>query len=331
MKKRCSLILVALLAVTFCFFATSCGDKAKDKKLKYFRTEQFTEETFYSAIRKYGEKIDSSKYTLTDNQAKAAYNNITVKMLITSEMYDSAPNDIRLDSLWVAMYEDIFSNDNSYTVESLFKTVKEKCVHSYGSSIFLITSTSKYMAKNDSIVNLCKNNGSEVFATLKNKDFELFIEDIIDLFIDTDTFGKNMGIAYYHSSSAGYVPLAMEATFWYSPTWKSEGNGFCFENSTTYQDLVKCIKEQLKDPDSYRSNGNIEFYSFSEGFVSEGFYNMFFIVVRVPFRAKNGFGGYGTDVAWLFYDWNTRAFTWVGSSKPSIAMNSYPFKTESVS
>lgn len=326
MKKICSTILLLLLLLSFSFSLAGCA------RLDFFKTEQFTEETFYSAIRKYGkkEKKNSSSndyyYFLTDEQAKAAYDNSTVKALLTSKTYASIPEDIRLWALFDIMYEDIFSNNNSYTIESLLETVSKKCVSSSSdvSHFQSFGSFKKNVAKNDSIVNLCKNNGNKIFAAFQN-NFGLDIGDIIDLFVETDTFDNNASIACYENYS-GYYPLAFESVYWYNSDWQPNKDGkYGFKNSSAYQSLVKRIKSELRDPDSYQSDGSIEFYSSSSALVSDGyFYGA--VYARVPFRAKNGFGGYANDVAWFMYEWNIHDFEWYGFSAPSY-INSSSFKT----
>lgn len=329
MKKICSTILLLLLLLSFSFSLAGCA------RLDFFKTEQFTEETFYSAIRKYGkkEKRDSSSndyyYFLTDEQAKAAYDNSTVKALLTSKTRDTIPKDIKLWALFDIMYEDIFSNNNSYTVESLFETVRKKCVSSssFGASwVSLSGSAIKYMAKNDSIVNLCKNNGNKIFAAFQNDNFELYIRDIVDLFVETDTFDNNASIACYGDKYSGFYPLAFESVYWYNSDWRLNMEGKSgFKNSSAYQSLVNRIKSKLKDPDSYQADGKIDFYSSSLASASDGYFDGV-VYARVPFRAKNGFGGYVNDVAWFMYKWNIHYFEWYGFSAPSN-INSSSFKT----
>lgn len=137
---------------------------------------------------------------------------------MTSDTYDSAPEDINLVGLWKIMYEDIFSNEHSYTIKSLFETVKEKCVWQLSTGTYaLITLAEEYMAKNNSITNLCENNGYEIFTAFENEGFELYKSDLVDLFIKTNTFkNKNANIACYSSSGSGYYPLAFDANYWYS-------------------------------------------------------------------------------------------------------------------
>lgn len=329
MKKICSTILLLLLLLSFSFSLAGCA------RLDFFKTEQFTEETFYSAIRKYGkkEKRDSSSndyyYFLTDEQAKAAYDNSTVKALLTTKTLASKPKDIGLGTLFDIMYEDIFSNNNSYTVESLFETVSKKCVSSSSndvSCVYLSGSVIKYMAKNDSIVNLCKNNGNKIFAAFHNDNFELYIGDIVDLFVATGTFDNNASIACYYNKNGGYYPLAFESVCWYNSGWQPNKDGkYGFKNSSAYQSLVNRIKSKLRDPDSYQSDGSIEFYSSSSATASDGYFDGV-VYARVPFRAKNGFGGYVNDVAWFMYKWNIHYFEWYGFSAPSN-INSSSFKT----
>ena len=329
MKKICSTILLLLLLLSFSFSLAGCA------RLDFFKTEQFTEETFYSAIRKYGKKEkrnSSSKdyyyYFLTDEQAKAAYDNSTVKALLTSKTYASIPKDIKLWAIFDIMYEDIFSNNNSYTVESLFETVSKKCLISSSdlSYIRFYGSAIKYMAKNDSIVNLCKNNGNKIFAAFQNDNFELYIEDIIDLFVETDTFDNNASIACYRNKYSGYYPLAFESVYWYNSDWRLNMEGKSgFKNSSAYQSLVNRIKSKLKDPDSYQADGGIEFYSSSLASASDGYFDGV-VYARVPFRAKNSFGGYVNDVAWFMYRWNIHDFEWYGFSAPSN-INSDSFRT----
>lgn len=333
MKKIYSTVLLLLLILSLSFLSISCNnDKNNDKeKINFFKTEQFTKETFFSAVKKYGKKSDFSGsyfYFLTDNQEIAAYENSSVKALMTSNNYDSAPEDIHLVGLWEIMYEDIFSNEHSYTIKSLFETVKEKCVQKLSTGTHsLIGSAEKYMAKNNSVVNLCKNNGYKIFAAFENENFELYKGDLVDLFIETNTFdNKNANIACH--SSIGYYPLAFDAFYCYSPNWKSEGSGYGFANSSAYKDLLRCIKTHLKDPDSYQSNGAIQFYSTAGIPVKDGYYTGT-VYAFVPFRAKNGFGGYVTDTVWLTYNWNFHSFSWYSSYAPSN-INSYPFETEYV-
>lgn len=327
MKKICSTFLLLLLLLSFSFSLAACA------RLDFFKTEQFTEETFYSAIRKYGkkEKKNSSSndyyYFLTDEQAKAAYDNSTVKALLTSKTYASIPKDISLWALLDIMYEDIFSNNNSYTVESLFETVSKKCVISSSdvSYVEFFGSVRKHMAKNDSIVNLCKNNGNKIFAAFQNENFKLYIGDIIDLFVETDTFDNNASIACYENYG-GYYPLAFKYVYWYNSGWQPNKNGKSgFKNSSAYQSLVNRIKSELRDPDSYQADGGIEFYSSSLASASDGYFDGV-VYARVPFRAKNGFGGYVNDVAWFMYKWNIHDFKWYGFSAPSN-INSDSFKT----
>lgn len=313
MKKICSTILLLVLLLSLCSFSTGC-DK---ENLDYFRTEQFTRETLYSAVKEYGEwNIYSKSFCLRADQAKAAYDNSTVKPLLTSNTYDSAPEDISLLALWKIMYEDIFSNNNSYTVESLFETVSKKCVWSSSdvSCVYFIGSAGECMAENDSIVNLCKNNGNRIFATFQNENFELYIRDIVELFTETGTFDNNSSIACHKYS--GCYPLAFESSYWYNSSWRIEGQKYGFKNSSAYQSLVNCIKSKLRDPDSYQSDGEIEFYSSSSATVSNGYFDGV-VYARVPFRAKNGFGGYVNDVAWFRYKWNNHDFIWYGFSAPS--------------
>ena len=329
MKKIYSIIPALFLMVSFCLFVAACSKNKDDEKLQYFRTELFTEESFYSAIRKYGKANDYHNYYLTDNQAKAAYENDTVKMLMTSEKYNSAPEDISLLSLWDAMYEDIFSNNYSYTVKSLVETICSKCIRKgdYVVNSFILH-TEEYMTKNDSIVNLCKNNGYEIYEAFENENLKLY--DLAELFIETDTWkNNNTNIACFSSLDRGFYPFAFNASYWYNYNYEYlyEGNSG-FENSTVYKRLIYCVKFMLKDPDSYRSNGSINFYSTLDAPIIDGYY-MGEVYVRVPFRAKNGFGGYGTNVAWLTYDWNNRTFSWYGLYMPSN-INKYPFYSEYV-
>lgn len=186
------------------------------------------------------------------------------------------------------------------------------------------------MAKNNSITNLCENNGYEIFTAFENEGFELYKSDLVDLFIKTNTFkNKNANIACYSSSGSGYYPLAFDANYWYSQNWSWEGAGYSFKNSSAYNGLLSCIKYRLKDPDSYQSNGAIEFYSTKENSVKNGYF-IGTIYAFVPFRAKNGFGGYVTDSVWLTYNWNFHSFSWYSSYAPSD-INSFSFNTEYIS
>lgn len=101
MKKIYSTALLLLLLLSFSFLSISC-DK---EKINFFKTEPFTKETFFSAVKKYGEIGSSGSYHLTNSQEIAAYENNSVKALMTSDTYDSAPEDINLVGLWKIMYE----------------------------------------------------------------------------------------------------------------------------------------------------------------------------------------------------------------------------------
>lgn len=181
------------------------------------------------------------------------------------------------------------------------------------------------MANNDSIVSLCKNDGYGVYSKFRS-GYELYESDLIDLYMKTNTWiNNNANIACSHSTYSGYYPFAFRASFWDGKDFEYEGNGYSFGDTSTYEKLVRTVKSYLKDPDSYQSNGNIEFYSTSGNPVSNGYYTGEVYAV-VPFRAKNSFGGYVTDVVGLTYNWNSQSFSFYGRYVPS-SINSYPFKT----
>lgn len=319
--------ILSLLFTILCFpcILTSCNSSngVKDEKLDFFSTTEFTMDSFVSAVKEYGIKTNG----LSNAQCIACYSNDSIKRLLTSANYDIMSQKISVSTLWEVMYEDIFSKNATYTLDSFFDTVSNKCVWSSTdvSCVYLIGDAENYMANNDSIVSLCKNDGYGVYSKFRN-GYELYTSDLIDLYRKTNTrINNNANIAYSWSTNSGMYPLAFEASFWDGKDFEYEGNGYSFGDTSTYKKLVSTVKSYLKDPDSYQSNGNIEFYSDSGNPVSNGYYTGN-VYVRVPFRAKNGFGGYVTDVIWLTYSWNSQSFYRYSEYMP-LSINSYPFKT----
>ncbi|CDA37060.1 unknown [Clostridium sp. CAG:568] len=330
MKKISSLLLTIL-----CFpcILTGCDSSngvksngVKDEKIDFFSTTEFTIDSFISAVKEYG--IESNgHYGLSNAQSVACYSNDSIKKLLTSANYDVMDEKINVDTLWEVMYEDIFSKNVTYTLDSFFDTVSNKCVRSSTnvSCVYFIESAENYMANNDSIVSLCKNDGYGVYSKFRS-GYELYKSDLIDLYKKTNTWiNNNANIAYTIDTYSGYYPFAFEDSFWAGKDFEYEGNGYSFGDTSTYKKLVSTVKFYLKDPDSYRSNGNINFFSTSEDPVRNGYYTGS-VYVRVPYRAKNSFGGYVTDVVWLTYNWNSQSFSLYGRDMP-LSINSYPFET----
>lgn len=330
MKKISSLLLTILC---FPYVLTGCDSSngVKDEKIDFFSTTEFTIDSFISAVKEYGTESDGY-YGLSNAQSVACYSNDSIKRLLTSANYGVMSNEkINANTLWKVMYEDIFSKNVTYTLDSFFDTVNNKCVWISINvpCVYFIGSAENYMANNDSIVSLCKNDGYGVYSKFTSgyaSGYELYDLDLIDLYMKTNTWiNNNANIAYTINTYSGYYPFAFRASFWAGKDFEYEGNGYSFGDTSTYEKLVSKVKSYLKDPDSYQSNGNIEFYSTSGNPVSNGYYTGK-VYAGVPFRAKNSFGGYVTDVVWLTYNWNSQSFSFYGRDMP-LSINSYPFET----
>lgn len=317
--------IVSFAAVCIAGMLVGCNshEKVHDEKLDYFSTTDFTLDSFISAVKKYG----TEGKVLSDAQCSASYSNESIKKLLTSKNYDiMSEEEISVGGLWNVMYKDIFSKEVTYTLNGFFETVRDKCVCSSSnvSCVYFIGGPEEYMAGNDSIVSLCKNDGFGVYSKFES-GYELYKSDLIDLYMKTNTWINNNANIACNRTYSGYYPFAFEASFWDGKDFKYENNGYSFGDTSTYVKLVDTVKSHLRDPSSYEPNGNIEFYSTSGEPVSNGYYTGS-VYVKVPFRAKNGFGGYGTDIVWLKYNWNVQSFSWYSEYTPT-SINTFPFNT----
>lgn len=183
MKKISSLLLTIL-----CFpcILTGCDSSngVKDEKIDFFSTTEFTIDSFISAVKEYGTESSNGLYGLSNAQSVACYSNDSIKRLLTSANYDVMYDEkIYVSTLWEVMYEDIFSKNVTYTLDSFFDTVSNKCVRSSTnvSCVYFIGSAENYMANNDSIVSLCKNDGYGVYSKFTS-GYELYKSDLIELY-----------------------------------------------------------------------------------------------------------------------------------------------------
>ena len=315
MRKK--LLALIFLLVAFMIPLSACSDK-NNEHLSYFETEKFTAESFKEAVKLYGKQGQ-----ITDNQAEASYKNPTVKPLLTSEYYDICSNEnIGIAKLWSYLVKDLFAENITFTVDSLVSTIKKYCVWT-ASTHYLISECEYTISKNPSVKEICQNKGAEFFNALVTKEYKFYEDDIIDLFKSTESWSTNCSIAYTNSITQKTYPLFFEDSFW----WNNGKyvSGYKFNTSEIYSDIVSCIKNRLRDPDSYSDNGNIEFYSAKEPTIKNGMYSSS-IYVKVPIRAKNGFGGYGNATYWLTFNWERFYVSWYGETKP-IEADSYPFET----
>lgn len=340
MKKKLIIFIVLIVILTLPLSACNNTNKGqsneqlRDEHLTYFETEVFTEESFKEAIKKYGSSSLNSNgeksYYLSYNQVKTIYKNSTVKPLLTSSFYDSCESDnIDVRELWNYLANDLFAKDIIFTVDGLVETIKEYCVwtSSSTSTHCIISACEDKIYNNPSVKEICENNGAELFNKLYTANYVLYEDDIIDLFKKTNTWETNCSIAYTDDIWEATFPLIFEDFYWYNDNGSNNGNGYEFENSDLYPRIVNCIKYRLKDPSSYRANGNIEFYSKVEPYIYDGLYDSL-IFLSVPIRAKNGFGGYGNTTYWLTYNWKQNTVSWYGETMPSGVKY---FKTKFVS
>ena len=322
MKNK--LIIFVVLIVILIFPLSACNNnngQSKDEHLSYFETEVFIEETLKEAIKEYASSSTDSNgkisYNLSSNQIEAIYKNPTVKPLLTSQYYDSCESDnISLYGLWRYLAEDLFAEDITFTVDSLVETIKTYFVWTSSSTHYIIGSCEDIIYNNPSVKKICANNGANLFNKLRTSDYKLYEDDIIDLFKKTNTWETNCSIAYTDDFWKAIYPLMFEDTFWYNDDGSYNGKGYGFENSDLYPNIVNCIKSRLKDPSSYRANGDIEFYSKATPYIYNGMYNSS-IYLSVPIRARNGFGGYGNTTYWLTYNWKFNSVSWYGETMPS--------------
>ena len=298
-----------------------------------FCNTEFTLDTFVSYVKSNGfskyNSISGKIYYIPDYDLKNYYKNDSVKKLLTSANCDLMyQRQVYVDGLWNLMYEEIFSNDIIFTTESLFNTIKEKCVwsakNSYGSTYYFIGEATDYMSKNESIVSLCKGKGYDIFYKLL-VNFSLYKQDLIDLYIKTDTWIDNNTNIGVWSDYSGYHPFAFEKLFWECENWDYEGNGYGFGNASSYVKMVNVIKDNFKDFNSYNIDEKIEFYSESNNATKNGYY-IGLVYTLVPFKWNNAFGESKIRYLWLKYDWNYHNFYWYGETTPS-SINKYPFET----
>ena len=230
MKKISSLLLTILC---FPYVLTGCDSSngVKDEKIDFFSTTEFTIDSFISAVKEYGTESDGY-YGLSNAQSVACYSNDSIKRLLTSANYGVMSNEkINANTLWKVMYEDIFSKNVTYTLDSFFDTVNNKCVWISINvpCVYFIGSAENYMANNDSIVSLCKNDGYGVYSKFTSgyaSGYELYDLDLIDLYMKTNTWiNNNANIAYTINTYSGYYPFAFRASFWAGKDFEYEGNG----------------------------------------------------------------------------------------------------------
>lgn len=117
MKKISSLLLTILC---FPYVLTGCDSSngVKDEKIDFFSTTEFTIDSFISAVKEYGTESDGY-YGLSNAQSVACYSNDSIKRLLTSANYGVMSNEkINANTLWKVMYEDIFSKNVTFTLDS---------------------------------------------------------------------------------------------------------------------------------------------------------------------------------------------------------------------